>query len=130
MSTSNAFITYNKFIKLLFEQRCENKKVAEIYANDGGFKKFKASYIKYNGFAEYLVHIQRNKLNAIQVYHLAKAFCVYGKRSPTTLPYLLSSCEREFQLEMPVVYGILSKEYWLARFDLFSVSRKLGRLRP
>ena len=122
MSTSNPFITYNKFIKKLFDERCENKVVAAIYAKDGGYKKFKASYITYNGFSEYLIHIQRNTLTSMQVYHLARMFCFYGKRSPTTLPYLLCSCQRDYHLEMPAVYGILSKEYWLERFEEVHVS--------
>lgn len=113
----NPFITYNQFIKLEFSDRCGNPKVAAIYKKSGGFKAFKANYIKSYGFAEYLVHVSGNTLSTIQTYHLAKAFYVYGKRAPSTLPMILASVTNQYQIEYPVIYGILTKDYWQSRFD-------------
>ena len=113
----NSFITYNQFIKLEYAERCDNPKVAAIYKQEGGFKTFKSKYITYNGFADYLLYIKGNTLSAIQVYHLAKVFYVYGKRATSTLPMLLASIVRQYQIELPPVYGILTKEYWQKRFE-------------
>ena len=113
----NQFITYNTFIKKQYKDRCDSPQVAAIYQKDGGFKAFKKRYVKYNGFNDYLVYIQGNTISTIQTYHLAKMFYVYGKRSPSTLPMVLSSVMRQYHLEIPVVYGILTIEYWQARFD-------------
>ncbi len=113
----NTFITYNQFIKQQYHERCDSAKVAALYKKAGGFKVFKANYIKCNGFGEYLAFIQHSKLSTIQLYHLAKMFYVYGKRAPSTLPMVLSSVSRQYHLAIPDCYGILTKEYWLSRFD-------------
>lgn len=111
------FQTFNQFLKAEYRNRCDTPAVAKVYADNGGFKKFKQDFIKYNGFSEYLTTIRGTRLSAMQVYHLAKMFHVYGKRSSGTLPSLLASCARQYDLEFPAVYGILTKEYWQARFD-------------
>jgi hypothetical protein len=111
------FITYNAFIQSQYNEACENKVVKNIYRKAGGFKAFKRNYIKCYGFADYLISIRGVELTAIQTYHIAKMFIVYGKRSASTLPMVLASVSRQYDIEVPAVYGILSKEYWLARFD-------------
>jgi hypothetical protein len=111
------FKTINQFLKAEYQARCDNAIVAKAYAADGGFKKFKQNYITCYGFSEYLLTIRGVNLSPIQTYHLAKMFYVYGKRSPSTLPSVLAGCARQYDLEFPTIYGILTKEYWQERFD-------------
>jgi hypothetical protein len=113
----NTFITYNQFIKSEYASRCDNKAVATIYQKEGGYKTFKKNYISCYGFGEYLVHIQFNALTGIQTYHLAKVLWLYGRRSPSTIPMLLTSIAREYHIELPAIAGILTKDYWQQRFD-------------
>ena len=110
------FITYNAFIKKKYQERCRNPKLQDIYAKSGGFKAFKRNYIFSIGFSEYLKFISDSKLTAIQTYHLAKIYIVYGKRSTATLPCVLASIIRQYNLDFPAVAGILTKEYWSERF--------------
>ena len=110
------FITFNTFVKALYDQRCQNKKINAIYEQAGGFKTFKKKYITASGFSDYLVNIRGTELTAIQTYHLAKIFVVYGKRSPSVLPNVLVSIARQYDLKYPSIDGILSKEYWQSRF--------------
>ncbi|MCT8858108.1 hypothetical protein K5M76_21550 (plasmid) [Shewanella xiamenensis] len=111
------FVTFNTFIKALYDERCSNTIVSAIYRADGGFKASKRNYIKCYGFSEYLAHIRGTKLTAIQTYHVAKMFIVYGKRPAADIPAILGSLIRQYEIDVPAVYGILAKEYWLARFD-------------
>jgi hypothetical protein len=113
----NTFITYNQFIKAEFSNRCDNKVIAAIYKKDGGYRKFKANYIKCYAFSEYLTHIRGNNLTTMQTYHLAKLLFVYGRYSAEAIPNSLASIARCYDLEFPVVSGILSKEYWQNRFS-------------
>jgi hypothetical protein len=112
-----AFMTYNRFVKQLFTKRCENPKLANIYQQSGGFKAFKASYLNKIGFGEYFVALGAQTLSAMQVYHLAKMFTVYGRQSPSTLPTVLAGVARQYQLILPDVAGLLTKGYWQKRFD-------------
>ena len=118
----NLYITYNQFILNKYNKRGESLKLAGVYLNDGGFKKYKTAYIKNNGFANYLLHIQGNALDLKQSYALGKLFYVYDKRSPSTLPMLLAAIQKQYQLTMPEEQGLLTKAFWQSRFDdaLFS----------
>lgn len=111
------FISFNQFVKSEYEARCDNDVVKKCYQKAGGLKAFKRQYITYNGFSDYLKAIQGTQLTAIQTYHLARLFYVYGKRSPSTLPNVLNGIARQYNIEYPAVYGILSKAYWQSRFD-------------
>tara|TARA_B100000700_G_C15026684_1_gene848521 strand:+ start:1662 stop:2024 length:363 start_codon:yes stop_codon:yes gene_type:complete len=113
----NAFITFNTFVKNDYIARCENEKARAIYQKSGGFKAFKRMYVKYNGFSEYLSYICGAELTTIQTYHLARMFYSLGNRTPSDIPTLLSAVSRQYDISFPAVCGILSKEYWSARFD-------------
>ena len=113
----NAFITFNTFVKNDYIARCENEKARAIYQKMGGFKTFKRLYVKCNGFAEYLAYIRGAELTTIQTYHLARMFYSLGNRTPSDIPTLLSAVSRQYDISFPAVCGILSKEYWCARFD-------------
>lgn len=112
----NEFITYNQFIKREYQERCENKVLANIYKQDGGFKTFKRNYISCYHFTEYFQYIWGNTLTKLQVYHIARAFNIYGKYQPSRLPWAITSVCREFNLELPPVEGILTQDYWQERF--------------
>lgn len=120
------FVTYNQYIKALYQERCQNPVVKKIYHKEGGFKKFKRQYIYGFGFSEYLQYISNTALSAIQVYHVARMYSTYGKRSNATLPMVLSSISRQYNLELPAVQGILSQEYWDERFQLNKLQTTKG----
>ena len=113
----NAFITFNTFVKNDYIARCENAMALAIYQRNGGFRAFKRQYIKCNGVAEYLAHIRGAELTTIQTYHLARMFYSLGNRTPMDIPHLLSAVVRQYDITLPAVCGILTKEYWQARFD-------------
>lgn len=111
------FITFNTFIKQEFANRCDNDAVRKLYQKAGGLRNFKRQYVTYNGFADYLARIRGAHLTAIQTYHLARMFYSLGKRSPNEIPRLLAELERQYDITLPAVYGILTNAYWSARFD-------------
>jgi hypothetical protein len=116
-SNTPLFITYHAFILSVYKERSEGAVVKAIYQRDGGFKAFKRNYVKCYGFSEYLLRITGITLTAMQVYHVAKIFVVYGRRAPSTLPMVLAAIARQYDIEYPAVSGILSKPYWQSRFD-------------
>lgn len=110
------FTTFNAFVKSQYEERCENPVVAAIYRKEGGFKAFKKSYTATHDFSKYLETLRGLTLSAAQTYHLAKMYLDHGDRKISELPAVLSSACRYYDIELPVVYGILTVNYWQERF--------------
>jgi hypothetical protein len=72
------FITYNRFIKKEYEERCDSNVLREIYRKEGGFKAFKRNYVTYNGFSEYLVFIR--SANGLYLATMSSSFSVQAKQ--------------------------------------------------
>lgn len=110
------FKTFNQFLKAQYEERCESSYVKALYQKEGGFNTFKKNYLIGHNFNDYLETLRGMTLTAIQTYHVAKMFFDHGDRKITEMPAILSSVCRYYNVELPVVYGILTAEYWESRF--------------
>jgi hypothetical protein len=106
----NIMITYDLFIETQYQELSPlYKKLYESKA------KHKANYIKCRGFSEWLESLRDSFLTQEDVYNLAKPFYVHGKRTPATMPNVIASIAKQYNIELPDVYGVLTPAYWYAR---------------
>ena len=110
------FITYNAYIKERYLIAIDTPALKNCYQKAGGFKVFKANFVKCNSFHQYLRAISGSHLSAMQTYRLAKMNIDFGNRTIASIPSTLVSISREYDVEYPIVEGILSVKYWQERF--------------
>lgn len=104
-------VTYNKFMK----DKYENCKYKSIY---GSFEKFKQSRSLY--FNEWLEENRNTKPDLKFVNSLARTYINEFGRKASEIPFILCSLERQYSIEVPHIAGILTKEFWIEKFDAVS----------
>ncbi len=104
--------TYNNFIVAKWEGLGED--LQKRYPSQTAYQD---NYIKCYGFAEWLEDSQDSAPSVQMVISIAKTFKKHGRRDPTTIPMVLSSISRQYRIEMPAVYGILSPDYWIEKLE-------------
>jgi len=102
--------TYNSFIADLYADTA--KDYPELCPTQ---KEFKESYIGTYGFSEWLESIKDSKPSTQFVNSIAKTYHKHANRTAVEMPMILSSIQRQYNIELPAVYGILSAEYWEQR---------------
>lgn len=102
--------TYNNFIADLYADTAKN--YPELCPP---LKEFKESYISTYGFSEWLESLQDSKPSTQFVNSIAKTFAKHGKRTAATMPMVLAGIQRQYNIELPAVYGILTANYWEQR---------------
>lgn len=79
------------------------------------------TFIKYflagNGFAEWLETLRDMELEEYQVESIARTFARYGRRTPAEIPTHLAFIARQYNVELPLVEGILNRDFWRAVAD-------------
>jgi hypothetical protein len=99
-------ITYNAFIKSQYDEKQNLKKYY------GSLEKFKKNYIRAHGLSDWLESLRDKTLTIKEMISVARTFVSISKRKASELPMLLASITRQYNVELPVAYGILTPEYW------------------
>ena len=97
--------TYRKFIISIYDA---DYRLQETMSKKG----FIQHYIDGFGFSEWLETLRNHTASYALVRSIAKTFFVHGNTSPDSMPMVLSSISRNYNLELPAVYGILSPGFW------------------
>lgn len=102
--------TYNSFIADLYAETA--KDYPDLCPT---LKEFKESYINCYGFSEWLESLQDSEPSTQFVNSIAKTFAKHGKRTAATMPMVLAGIQRQYNIALPAVAGILTAEYWEQR---------------
>ena len=98
--------TYYQFINA---QYAASPTLQRYYGSEA---RYRDHYIANHGFGEWLESLRGQSLSLPFTIRLAKIFLVHGGRSPDTLHMVLASISRQYDVELPVVGGILTADYW------------------
>lgn len=103
------FITFDNYLKASFK------------ANDhkDNYDSF-AEYVKVNTkglniFEPWLQEIKGTPLSTVQAQSIAKTYLKYSKSTPSNIPRVLAALQRNYDLTLPAVEGILTADYWIKR---------------
>lgn len=77
---------------------------------------YKRDYPLVNGFSEWLDTLRNSEPSLQMTISIARTFIHHGKESPCMIPDVLASISRQYNIKLPVVYGILTTKYWQAKF--------------
>lgn len=107
------YISYQNFIKEQYDEKLPlYKRVSETPPS---FNKFKSQYTKYDGFRDWIARISGLKPTENQLYSIVSSFVKHGDRKLSELPALVCSLEKHQNIVIPVIYGVLTVEYWEKR---------------
>ncbi len=99
-------ITFENFMKKEFE-RNQYKALYKSFAN------FKRERLKgYGCFKDWLIANSNTSPSVQFIHSLVKTYVEHANKNASEIPYLLVSIEREHKIEIPVIYGITTQEYW------------------
>lgn len=76
------------------------------------FENYLEHYLGNTGLSEWLEELRNTELDEFWTEHVAYIFVLHGKRVPSEIPSILASISREYNVELPVVEGILTKPFW------------------
>jgi len=79
----------------------------------GGFEKFARYYTASRGFSEWLNSLHGTSLTEWQTQDVATAYAKHARRQPHEIPAILASLHRQYNIDLPVVEGILTAQYWV-----------------
>lgn len=100
-------ITWNNFLK--------NKMATNRWRSRYTFESFKKAYSGNDVVREWLTQNANTQPNLTFVNSLVKTYVNEFGRVAGDIPHLLVSLSREYNIEVPVVANILTKEYWEAK---------------
>lgn len=100
-------ITYINFLKAQYEKN--NYK--HLYASFENFKKSSLSF----GFQDWLLANSNTKPDLRFLTSVAKTYIRYGCREASDIPMLLASLQRQYDIEVPVIEGVMTKDFWIKK---------------
>lgn len=98
--------TYNNFIVSKYES---SWKLKGMY---GSIQRYKKHYRIHYGLSDWLESLKGSSPSTQFVTRLARTLVVYGGHKVSDLPRVLSFLARQYRIKLPLVYGILTTEYW------------------
>lgn len=113
-------LTFNQFVK----KQYEINPYKELY---GSLKVFKRFYIAQEGLGEWLQTLRRHTLTLSQVNYLVLALVQVNNVKFQEIPSALIAHARTHKFGLPVVFGLLTKEYWEAFFARRNNKSALGQ---
>ncbi|WP_138438013.1 hypothetical protein [Marinobacter shengliensis] len=103
-----------EFIKSKYEAR---PRLKQYY---GSFEKYRTHYIATKGIGDWLESLRGQSLSRQFVdSSLSRVFIFECNRAPSEIPGILVSLARQYEIDLPVVEGILTKEYWARQAEKF-----------
>jgi hypothetical protein len=98
---------------LTFNQYVLNQYNNNPYKREyGSLKAFKAYYIQAYGFKEWLDTLCGRTLSLSHINSLVLTLVKIDRVKSTEIPFVLSALQRHYSLSYPVVFGILTVDYW------------------
>lgn len=70
------------------------------------------NYVRCHGFSDWLESLRDCELTESFTERLAHTFVHYANRLPSEIPSVLVSIARQYNVELPVVEGILTAKFW------------------
>lgn len=102
--------TFNSFLRDKFNS-------GKNWHHYSGFKRWKVNYYRMEGFTEWLENSRGATPSLGMVNSIARTFVQDGSRMPYEIPAILTDLERQYQIKVPVISGILSREYWIEKAE-------------
>jgi hypothetical protein len=110
------FITFKDFVKAEYEEKLERYKT--FMEKPPTVKKFTDDYITAHGFREWLKALDGLQPTENQLYSIVSVFVGHGGRKVDDLPALVVSLEKHHNIQIPVLYGVLTTQYWQDRIKV------------
>ncbi|EJL6679605.1 hypothetical protein NMS42_002280 [Vibrio cholerae] len=103
-------ITYNHFLKNAYNS-CK-------YKSEYTFKEFVLSRNNDPEFFREWLNANRGSNPDLKfVNSIVKTFINYRHSKPRAMGYILADLQRNWQIQMPLVEGVLTSEYWLNKLS-------------
>ena len=83
----------------------------------GSTENYAPHYIQNRGLAPYLETLRDQTLSLEATNELAFAYLAHSNRYPEEIHQILISIARQYNVDLPVVEGILTREYWMAHAE-------------
>lgn len=99
--------SFDTFLAKEYEAQSEGMK--KLY---GSFEKFREQYIAGRDFTPWLETLRDREISLGLTNNIVKTYLEFGRRTPEEIPSVLASISRTYNVEIPVVDGILTREYW------------------
>lgn len=106
------FKPFNQFTKEIYDAHSDGMK--KIYGSEA---KHRVSYLANKGFGDWIDSFRGETLNLRQTKSLAETYHKLGKRSTEDVVSSMVHIARQYDVQFPVVEGILSKDYWDKHFS-------------
>lgn len=108
--------SFNTFIAKEYQQLYPGMR--EIY---GSLEKFTKTTIANQGLTPWLESLQGKSISLGLTHNIGKTYIERCDRQPSEIPAVLAQISRLYDIELPVVEGILAKEYWEAKSEHWKV---------
>jgi hypothetical protein len=94
----------------------------------GSFDTYLNTFIANSGFSEWLETMRDCELEEYFVEHIAHTFVRYGNREPAEIASVLAYIARQYNVELPVVEGILTPRFWqdIAYYNLWVIPESVA----
>ena len=100
---------------LTFNQYVLNQYNNNPYKREyGNLKAFRQYYIQAYGFKEWLNTLYGKSLSLSHVNSLVLTFVKIDRVKLAEIPFVLSALQRHYRLSYPIVFGILTADYWVS----------------
>lgn len=106
------FKTFNQHTEEAFNDL--GSKMQKLYGNKVEHRK---QYVGNAGFTDWLKENSNHVMTELETQSLADTYLEFGGREAGTIPNVLRSIDREYNIQMPDVYNIATKEYWEEYID-------------
>lgn len=102
--------SFNTYIAKQYKEL--NPGMREIY---GSLDNFKRLFIANEGFTPWLETLRGKSISLGLTNSIAKLYFEECKRYSNEIPSILASISRQYDVELPVVEGVLNGNYWKAK---------------
>lgn len=89
-----------------------NPRLQSIY---GDASQYEASFIQNHGFYPYLESLRCSSLSLEDCEDLAFGYMKHGNRWPQEIHRILAGIAHQFDVDLPVIEGILTADFWVDR---------------
>lgn len=107
---SNQFSTFKRFVSERYQER--KAKHEGLGLTSPAFSAFIASYLTSHGFGEWLNTLRGLIFTEKQCHLVGATYVCFGQREYKDIPGILTHLHRYYDVNLPVIEGLLTPEYW------------------